>query len=537
MKCEDDCKGLGEGWFCDAKACECKEKPTENKTQTCSDNTLVPNIPESKLPPGTQCKDDCKIFGSSYYCDPEGCFCKESRVVTPRCGDGYVSSPNVPGGGFEECDVGFGFYQPKDAAGNPITKPDTCPPPKVCDARSCKCLTPVTENYTCAEDYGLIPGSSGNITVPDSFFDVFFCIEIPICGDGKLTGGEQCDWNSSSTNKCSAGNYCTGSCECKKLETSPTCGDGKISVETGEQCDGGNVKTNICQPGYKCYTPECMCVPLEGSSQCGDGTVVAPEECDHGNTFTAKCPNNLYCSSCQCVDYDELSHTECDYAHGQCVNVQGPGQNECTSDSQCEEEEAPFCGNLIVDPGEECESNSQCDNGFACDDCECVPTSGQVCGNGVREGTETCDGSDDSNCDSGQSCNQNCQCQGTTTTYYHYECQHDACVQVEGQGSSECNSDDDCVPPVVNCPAYCEGQGYSQVVQGSYSSVSACHAAAIAGEGQVQCTTVCLYSKFYSVSNQAGTSTCCCKARYTYSCSDCPGQNPQCPQCPASKPA
>lgn len=501
MKCEDDCaEWLDQDWYCDAVSCECKRKPAENQTASCSSNTLTVNYGKGPIPAGTQCKDDCKALNPNYVCDPQGCFCKETRTVTPRCGDGYVSAPSAPGGGFEECDVGYGIYQPKDAAGNPITKPDTCPQPKVCDARSCKCLTPVAENYSCGGKYSLVPGSYEGISVPDSSSDDYFCVEPPVCGDGKTTGTEQCDWNSSDTNKCAAGSYCTSGCACKKLETSPRCGDGKISVETGEQCDGGSVNTNICQSGYKCYTPECKCVPLEGSSQCGDGTVVAPEECDHGNTFTAQCPSGKSCYSCRCVDYGDIKHTECDFVHEACISVQGPGLDECASDSQCLSPES------------------------------------QQCGNGEREGTEQCDGADDSACGSGQVCNADCRCQDSTTVAYHLECRQNACVQVQGSGSSMCNSDDDCVPPMVDCPAYCESEGYSESL-GSYSSSTTCKDAA--AESPVQCTTTCIYTKFYSVSNQAGTTTCCCKAKYTYACDNCPaapGTQPYCQQCPASKP-
>jgi hypothetical protein len=467
MKCQDDCQELGPGYECNAQSCTC----TKSTEATCSSNTWAVNVPKGQLPAGAQCKDDCKSLGASYVCDPEGCFCKETRTVTPRCGDGYVSGPNVPGGGNEECDVGYGTYQPKDAAGNPINTPDTCPPPTMCDAASCKCVQPVTEGF---------------------------------CGDGKVSGGEQCDWNSSATNKCSAGSYCTDSCQCKQLETSPRCGDGKISVETGEQCDGGSVTTNICQAGYKCYTPECVCVPQETTAQCGDGTVTPPEECDIGNTYTAECPGGKTCSSCKCVDYESLVHGECDYAHQTCVAVEGPGQNECTSDADCETTQTP------------------------------------VCGNGVREGSEQCDGSS-AGCDSGQSCNSKCQCvTSQTQPQYHTECDfsHGQCIQVQGSGSNQCSSDSQCSPPVVDCPAYCSGQGFSQSLGSGFTSAQACSAEA--QESATQCTTKCVYTKFYSTSNQAGTTTCCCKDVKTFACSDCPGQNPSCPDpdvvCPANQP-
>jgi hypothetical protein len=168
--------------------------------------------------------------------------------------------------------------------------------------------------------------------------------------------------------------------------------------------------------------------------------------------------------------------------------------------------------------------------------CRCAtPTVTQTCGNGKREGSEQCDGTDASACSSGQSCSANCVCY-TPTPQYHYECDfaHGACTRVDGAGSSNCGKDSDCQPPVLDCPAYCKGQGYSQSLGSQYASSAACKDAA--AETAAQCTTACIYTKFYSASNQAGATTCCCKAKYTYPCTDCPGQNPYCPQCPATKP-
>ncbi|NYZ73770.1 hypothetical protein H0O00_01370 [Candidatus Micrarchaeota archaeon] len=379
------------GDICQIPPCICKQNvtvtPPGNKSCSCANNTLTANTPAGKYQAGMLCIDDCKQLNPNYICDPEGCFCKESRTVTPRCGDGYVSTPNTPGGGNEECDVGFGFYQPKDAAGNPISFPDTCPWPEVCDPPTCKCI--------------------------------------------------------------------------------------------------------------------------EKKGVCGDGVVTAPEECDPGSRYTEACPmEGEICSSCQCVVETEI-------------------------------EQLDICGNSKVETGEECESDSQCGSDEYCHECECVHTTpDQHCGNNDREGTEECDGTDDSACASDEQCGSSCRCVAKTTTHAECDSVHGTCIVVSGAGSNECSSDSDCMPPTIDCPAYCSSQGYGQSLGSGYSDASECQAAA--HEGSTTCYTTCIYSKFYTKSNAAGTTTCCCKEKEMFACSDCPGENQKCPDpemvCPANEP-
>jgi hypothetical protein len=64
-----------------------------------------------------------------------------SRVITPRCGDGFVSTPNSPGGGDEECDIG-GRYVKLNLSAERIQ----CGPQKLCI--NCKCVS--MGNVSCA---------------------------------------------------------------------------------------------------------------------------------------------------------------------------------------------------------------------------------------------------------------------------------------------------------------------------------------------------------------------------------------------------
>ena len=115
-------------------------------------------------------------------------------------------------------------------------------------------------------------------------------------------------------------------------------------------------------------------------------------------------------------------------------------------------------------------------------------------------------------------------------------------MTVNGSGTSQCSSDSDCTPPVVNCPSYCSGQGFSQSLGSGYSTSQQCSSAA--AQSPQQCTVTCIYTKFYSASNQAGTTTCCCKATYSQACTPTSGGGCTCPTqsevqnsiCPAHSP-
>ncbi|MFN7990972.1 MAG: hypothetical protein U0R44_02320 [Candidatus Micrarchaeia archaeon] len=511
--CKDNCQELeklaGTDLECDAKTCTCKKADT----LSCFQNSFLYGFTggylgspaaQSGFAQGMQCKDDCKRGNPESSCDPVKCVCvvpERSVSCADRTGsvlpDLGISSA-VPSG-----------YSCKDDCSRLGTG-------YVCDAQDCRCSkVNETTGVSCASRrYGTTMEKlpAGALCKDDcqSLGSGYTCDAAScsckgpqtagVCGDGVILSPEQCDLGSYATNKCPQGTYCKD-CACKKIETTPVCGDGKIS-SPGEDCDNGDVKTNLCQPGYSCKL--CKCVPSTSIAQCGDGIVTPPEECDHGNTFTAECPNGNLCSSCRCrTPTGVVTHNVCDDVHGACVSVNGSGTNECSSDS------------------------------------DCVQPSTQVCGNGVREGTEQCDGSS-AGCSSGQSCTSQCRCATPTGTPYHYECDfaHGACTKVDGAGTTNCAKDSDCVPPVVNCPSYCSGQGFSQSLGSSYTSGAQCQSAA--QESASQCTTKCVYSKFYSTSNQAGTTTCCCKQVKTFACSDCPGEHPVCPDpnviCPANQP-
>ena len=86
------------------------------------------------------------------------------------------------------------------------------------------------------------------------------CAEDPVCGNGKVEVGEQCDDGNPDD-----ADGCTNAC------TLPVCGDAIVQAGHGEECDDGNyVDFDGCSNA--CRDP-----------RCGDGILQTDEVCDDGN--------------------------------------------------------------------------------------------------------------------------------------------------------------------------------------------------------------------------------------------------------------
>jgi len=101
--------------------------------------------------------------------------------------------------------------------------------------------------------------------------------EAPLCGDGNLDPGEECDDGNNLD-----GDGCSAQCTFE-----PYCGDGNL--DEGEECDDGN---NLDGDGCSAL---CTFEPY-----CGDGNLDEGEECDDGNNLdgdgcSALCTFEPYC--------------------------------------------------------------------------------------------------------------------------------------------------------------------------------------------------------------------------------------------------
>jgi hypothetical protein len=347
----------------------------------------------------------------------------------------------------------------------------------------------------------------------------------PVCGNGVVESGETCDpvsncsaiqaaclndpnnvvTTSGSTGTCNfvctrnqrpcgtADTYCPTNVACGPTTDAdcPGCGNGRVEVGLGETCDppsacatqqtscvsdANNVRTSSGSAAnctYKCTTVPRACGPADGFCPngcgptmdvdcpgCGNGRIEAGETCDVG-------PATPTCTSITCDDgnsctidtrngSDGACNVTCSHASiTTCSMVSDgccPGACNATNDSDC----GAVCGNGVREGAETCEvapamplcASITCDDMNACttdtrngsngscnvtcsnvpvtscvggdgccpgggygacnatNDSDCAP----VCGNGVREGLETCDVAPASpvcssvTCDDGNAC-------------------------------------------------------------------------------------------------------------------------------------
>jgi len=253
---------------------------------------------------------------------------------------------------------------------------------------------------------------------PNCFLDTRFCIPPPLCGNGIIDPGEDCDGSNlgSLDGTCTQYNpaFTSGTLRCSnncKLETIGCLGfpglcDGQ-QINPGESCDGTNFgAANSCTDlGFESGNLNCNGCRLDTTQcqlpqACGNGNIDSGEECDG---------TNLGSASTSCSEYSSFFVSGDIFCDQNCkLNTFFCG-------------EAPTCGNGFIDviPEEgiieECDGNNfgQLDGtcrGFgdaflsgtlACNPVTCQIDTSQctqpnLCGNNVLEPGvgELCDGSD-----------------------------------------------------------------------------------------------------------------------------------------------
>lgn len=112
------------------------------------------------------------------------------------------------------------------------------------------------------------PGSSGEGDTPavSSSSDEDTGSLLAVCGDGMITGDEECD---DGPGENADDRLCTANCLVAR------CGDGHLQAANGEECDAGGA--NVGDPGYVECSTDCKKGPY-----CGDGEVQIEfgEECE-----------------------------------------------------------------------------------------------------------------------------------------------------------------------------------------------------------------------------------------------------------------
>ncbi|HEX55134.1 MAG: hypothetical protein DRO94_04015 [Candidatus Altiarchaeales archaeon] len=293
-------------------------------------------------------------------------------VVTPRCGDGYLSSPR------EECDM----------ADHPIysnwsgAKVYLCPKGKVCVNCKCVQLTP-----TCGDGWIYRPPNYG---LPGVW-------------------GEECDPKATPTG-CEEGKICTQDCRCESEEKCPDgfytsedcegkCGENEaceFDLETGcyscvkiackENSDCGEIiKKRVCYNNdvYEqtiipiCYnpgTPEAECkFRISGISR--GGQLLPPlEDCDPGYCLDGQCVGKITTTMEETTTITETTTTTIMTCEDMGMySSESACDNECDPPDRCVYHEGYECWYCQqVECGEGLYESSNCDG-------ECDPTRGEVC--------------------------------------------------------------------------------------------------------------------------------------------------------------
>ena len=282
------------------------------------------------------------------------------------------------------------------------------------------------------------------------------------CGNGYIEPGETCDPPGSCPTTCDDGNACTDDV----LSGSAATCDVSCSYPAVTTCVSGD---GCCADG--CTAAQ----DAECSPTCGDRQLQAPETCDGPSECNSiACDQGGACTAPNRTGNHQSCNVVCGYAQiYSCASGDGCCPAGCTAaaDDDCE----VVCGNGVIEPGEYCDPPGQCETSCLQDDDVCTtteylgdpatcdgrcanvpittcgvaegccapgcnetndPDCSPVCGNGVVETGESCDGACPS-CDDGNACTTDASTGSAATC--DLVCTHRAITI--------CVSGDACCPP------------------------------------------------------------------------------------------
>lgn len=349
------------------------------------------------------------------------------------CGNGRIDEG-------EDCDAGGDNATSACGCGKACTWPTTCDDEDPCTVGDTCSAGACVGSDPCAEKAGFecVPADTG-----------FSCVAL--CGNARLDPGEQCDHGGQNGGGC-----CTKACEdacgegfdCVQRDVGSQCearcGNGRL--DAGEECDWGNGSGGFYPQSMECACTETCGLVQEGVACIGDPCMLG-NACLGGVCQDGGEPRCTEAEQCVIVEGLTTCRPLCDPGCGaaeKCVVIDGQltcieacdppcgGGEECFAVKGSPPACRATCGNLELDPGEDCDppgdpavacdcseactlpgSTTSCDEdelfctSAACDGAgQCVPTSTctpsercyeglalcSLCGNGVIDPGEDCDG-------------------------------------------------------------------------------------------------------------------------------------------------
>ncbi|UCF35135.1 MAG: hypothetical protein JSV78_07485 [Phycisphaerales bacterium] len=340
-------------------------------------------------PCGSQADDECTAPDT---CNGEGICLANDAPVGTACGDPTDNDCTDP----DTCD-GDGLCEsnhapPGSTCGDPTdnecTDPDSCDGTGNClqhDAPTgTLCGDPTddacTDPDSCDGTGNCLPNNEPDGTDCD---DGLYCNGAETCAGGICQGGTAPDCNDGIDCTDDACNEATDSCD--NVPNDAHCPDDGLFCNGTESCDAssGCVSSgDPCPTGMSCNETTDSCEQCQGDSDCDDGVDCTDDTCVAGAcVFT---PNDAHCPN----DGQFCNGTEsCDASSG-CISSGDP----CPAGMSCNES---------TDRCEQCQGDSDCDDGVNCTDDTCVAGTCVFTPNDADcpdddlfcNGTESCDAS------------------------------------------------------------------------------------------------------------------------------------------------
>ncbi len=416
--CSTTCTVIEPGFFCPTPGSSC-----------------LPACGNGRFDTGEAC-DDGGRCANNVACTVGGPACADASTCTPRNNDGCSATCTVESA--YSCPR-FGQACAPRCGNGLLDSGEVCDDRGLCDdnATSCRTTSAATDCASTPLHQCTTRSSDGCNATCTAVEGGFECLSIGqpcerICGNGRLDGGEQCDFGGLNNDTQYGG--CKTNCT-----LGPRCGDSTVQTANGEECDAGAAGNTGAYGGCR---QDCT-----WSVHCGDGAITQGETCENGgkcNNGTTVCTSDPVCQAVAPPNPAwKCSGEAGDGCGANCVPEAGytcrlPGQ-PCT--------QTALCKNGVIDGNERCDDGGLCtDNKTRCTTdafCQlqnaawtCTPRSGDgcdatcstvetgyfcpvvgqrctatSCGDGIRAGFEQCD---DHNTTSSDGCSSTCR-QETST--------------------------------------------------------------------------------------------------------------------------